>query len=665
MKEKVKKISKNVMKKAIKYYNNIIKSWNKFLNYKYIKPIFDFLPHNIFLFILFIICIFTIFSFYKKNNDTALYTQNISDGIVDPIMINPYNYSFDNIKLTNDPDKICFTFATYARTNHSEYKYVLYQKKDTVFEYQFNASILKDGEKYCFDLPTVSKENINDYSISFIPIKSDSDNAITIYKNVNTNEPTMSIISHQEIISIRNIIIIFFCLCFFAINYLLNKRKIKPEYYWLLISLVYLFSACFITPPYQVPDEPIHYLNTYRLTQIDYTKSIYDNIENGTITMPENSACINYSGIQKINKVSNFNDVLECAKAKKNVNDDTYSWYKSHNTKLGYIFSAIGIKIGDKLSNSPLFIFFTGRIFNLILSIIIIFIAIKIIPKYKEILLSVATIPMFIQEMASYSYDSVVNTFSLLILAIIIKMIYDKKVKWVLKTIILLILGIFIANIKMIYLPIYLFILLVPNDKFKKWYYKYLYCFGLIVGAYLLNNLLNAKVFFNNGISSNVIVSNPNLELIKNNPLSLFSIAYYTIKFETAFYARSLFAYFGWFTFRFQDILIFAFIIYNLYLLANNNKLEGKWFDKLIILIGLLLGVAAVFASMYFYWSKPGLGYVEGVQGRYFLPLLMPFIIIFMFGKKNKIKKIDYNINYLFINIMVLQYILTLLIQYY
>lgn len=646
-----------------KGYSKTITYWNKFIDLKYCKTIFKVLPQNIFLFILFIISIFTICSFYKTNSDIVLYNQYVSDSVVDPILTKPYDISFDDITLDNNPTNLCITFATYARTNHSEYKYVLYKGKDVVYEYQFNASVLGDGKQYCFDLPSVTSDNIKEYSASIIPIEVDGNNAITIYKNSISDKPTIKIIAHHNIFSIRNIIITIFIILFFVVNYLINKKKMKPEYFWLLISLVYLFAITIIIPPYEIPDEPVHYYQSYRLSQLDYTKSLYENIENDVIIMPESNSCIGYSGIQFRDKVTNFNDVLECLKETDNTSAN-YS-YKSHSTKLGYVFSAIGIKIGDLLSNSPLIIFYSGRLFNLIVSILMVFFAIKITPKYKYTILSIATIPMLVQQMVSYSYDSVLNSCIILSFAVIMALIYNKKFNKYLAAVILLLCGAFITNIKFIYLPVMLFLFLIPSKNFKNKWIKYLYVIGVIAISYLLGQYLS-QIFNNTGAS---IVSgipsseNYNMNSVLSNPLSLFSIAFYTFKYLTALYLRGMFGYFSWFTFRFSDIIIVAFIVYYIWLFISEEKMAGKWYKKLLVWFGILFTVLGIFASMYFYWSKPGLGYVEGVQGRYLTPLLISIIPLLACNKKPN--KINPKNVYIFINIMLLQYILMLLIFHY
>ena len=646
MKNRINKISGKVKKCC----NYIDEQWNEFINQKYLKILFKVLPHNIFLFFLFLISIYTIALFYKSNSNNILYNQSIADSVANPIIVDAENISFENVKLYGTPTDFCLTFATYARLNNSEYKFLLYKDKKVVNEIQFNSNQLSDGRNYCFNINGIDKDNVTEYSAAIVPIYSDSNNAITFYKNAATNEPDMSFTAKQGKLSVRNLVITVFILLFLFINYLINKKKMKPEYFWLLISLVYLFAITFIIPPYQVPDEPVHFWNSYGLTQYDSSKNFYDNMQNTDLTVPENIDCINYSHIQTIDKVNDFKDVEECTKNSENKLYSYPSWWKTSN-KMGYLASAAGIKLVDTVSNSPTMIFYSGRLFNLIVSIIIIFFAIKLAPKYKELILSVGTIPMFIQQMGSYSYDSLLNSLCLLAVAIIVKMIYSKKQNWLLDSIILIICGIFIVNIKIIYLPIFLLLLLIPNDKFKKKWSKYLFVIGIMLLAILCGKYIQS--LFNNGAVISELSgqsTNLNMQKIFSDPLYVFPLMLNTLKVNGIFYLQSIIGYFGWFKYKLNPIFIIVYILYFGYLIKNNSKIKAKWYVNVIIIIGLLVSVAGMFASMYFYWSASNLNYIDGVQGRYFIPLLLPILLLIIPSKKTT-RVFDINNCYLFINI--------------
>ena len=115
--------------------------------------------------------------------------------------------------------------------------------------------------------------------------------------------------------------------------------------------------------------------------------------------------------------------------------------------------------------------------------------------------------------------------------------------------------------------------------------------------------------------------------------------------------------------YRFNDLLILIYVIYFIYLIKANKKIETNKSNKVIYIICLLVSLATIFAAMYFFYSARDLGYVEGVQGRYILPLLLPFAFVLM-PKKEKFKINNINI-YTFINVILFTYVELLLIWYY
>lgn len=755
---------KNKLENIIKKGNQL---WEKFINLKIIKTIFLFLPHNFFLFLLFLLSVGLIVTF-DYNRFIPIYTyEGVANSSFEPIIEDPLTLSLENInkeeflETEKEPNNLCIRFATYDRKNNAEYKYSVYKKEEKIYEENFNAKILDDGKFTCFSLPEVTKENSQEYKVEIAPIRVNRDNAITIFKNAQTGEVALQLAYEQPIFSIKTIFVLVFFLLNLVVYYVINTKKIAIEKFWLLLSLIYIIPITLINPPYEVPDEPIHFYSAYRLTQRDKSKGFYESLESPYMTMPNSIGCLGYANIQTRDKVVDSKEVLECFKNTENTTKK--SIYSYVGTKIAFFASSIGITIADFFTNSPGIIFYMGRLFNALFSIFVIYKALKIAPKHKELLLVVATLPMFLQQMTSYSYDAFLNTFSILATAIILKMIYDEKANFKWCTILLLLSGMIISNIKLLYLPIFLMLLFLPNEKFNRKIDKYIYTFGVIVESYLLGNLCaaitdsgNITTIFSTlftllmvGISlkmnlekktnwkvelsllflSSVVVAFANpLYLIVNfflllfvpnakfkkkwhkyagilglclvafglgqfgvsllssptasvstgsskvmsklmdlvyHPMKAITLAYCTLKMKTIFYLRSLVGYFGWFNFRLNDIYVIAYIFFVLYLLFKTEFVKNKWYEKGIVLLGLLVGVAGVFLAMYVYWSGAELFYIDGVQGRYFIPLLIPLLLLFTTSKKKKgLENVEKN-TYTFITTILLEYVSLLLLFYY
>ena len=655
------------IKKIFKYFKKLIQiineQWNKFISKKIINKIFLVLPKNIFVFIFFVISIITIGNFYKANNGEVIYEQSKPTSIVGAIVDKEYRVDFSKAELNKKPTDVCFVFATYDKKINSVYRFELYHNDNLIRTLDFNSNVLKDNDYYCFALDSeLNENNYKEYYVKFVPIKVDIENAFTLYKNDDSDEVVLKFVQAKSIFSIKTLFLALFIIIFLLLNYFINKKKFSVEKMWILYSLLYIVPIMFIIPPYQVPDEPFHFYNSYQLSQIDITNAseyIYD----GEFEVPSNIDCLDYASLNEKDSVDDIESISNCFKSENNTKIKLEDRFISPDYKVGFILSSLAIKLADIFTNSPMIIFYLGRIFNLVLSIVIVYFAIKITPKYKEMFLTLGLMPMFIQQMISYSYDSLLNSICLLIIGLCLAMAAKDKVPIKKYYLVFTLCSIVIINIKYIYLPLLLFVMIANDKNFennkKK---KYLYLLGCLAISFVFAYLISL-LFTVGHQETTVLVNNVNLHNIMQNPISIFKIAENTLDKHGMFYLRGLFGYFGWFKFRMDDIFMYAYIIYFVYLVLSNSNVVKKTYKKVILLLSLLMMFAAVFAALYFACTDPNVMYVEGVQGRYFLPLLVPFLFL-LTPKKEKIEQ-DLNISYNFVNIVLLQYTLMLLIFYY
>ena len=101
--------------------------------------------------------------------------------------------------------------------------------------------------------------------------------------------------------------------------------------------------------------------------------------------------------------------------------------------------------------------------------------------------------------------------------------------------------------------------------------------------------------------------------------------------------------------------------IFGSLILTEENNMRLR--DRIVLLLGILLIAAGVFGALYFAWTPYAYSYVEGVQGRYFIPLLVPLVIVLAFKVKNI--KLECTTVYSLITIISLNYLVLLLVNYF
>ena len=64
--------------------------------------------------------------------------------------------------------------------------------------------------------------------------------------------------------------------------------------------------------------------------------------------------------------------------------------------------------------------------------------------------------------------------------------------------------------------------------------------------------------------------------------------------------------------------------------------------DKILSVVSMLLVILLIFTSEYLTWTDVGSFTIQGIQGRYFIPLVVPFLVLV------HLKELKYDFNKLF-----------------
>ncbi|GAB6853858.1 DUF2142 domain-containing protein [Asaia astilbis] len=121
---------------------------------------------------------------------------------------------------------------------------------------------------------------------------------------------------------------------------------------------------------------------------------------------------------------------------------------------------------------------------------------------------------------------------------------------------------------------------------------------------------------------------------VLTHPFSLPSVAYHTLSLRLTDFIRQFIGVLGWLDTVFPSsfylmicILIVATILFSLYPALRQRELRQSALAVWVSLGSVMLAVAAVFFSLYVIWTPVGAPVIDGVQGRYFLPIA-PFVAL-------------------------------------
>ena len=453
-------------------------------------------------------------------------------------------------------------------------------------------------------------------------------------------------------------------------------RYINPHTAFLIIGLIYGIGFLLATPAFQVPDEYEHF---YRALYVSDGHIVPEKIGNQSGVYVSQSVQITsknvseewYSFIEDKNDKLNLTSLLYLPfKSKNMVFEDISRIAVVTYSPVPYLVSAFAITLGKVFNLSPLILMYLGRLANLLAWLILTYYAIKITPIHKWVFFMIALIPITLFEAASLSADSFMFGLSFLIIAIFLRFAFnDNKKKINIKDIyILFILLLLLALSKQVYFILLFLIFLIPANKFennKKMLLITLFLFltiGIFTGAWSL------------------LVKDFYVPIVPQISISAQILYILADPFRFPYVLLNTFIQLGP---SYQILFVGNFILdiplplwwVGAYLLTiipvailDKNNISITLNQKLISAAIFMSISVVVCAFVYVSWTPVGQNTIDGIQGRYFIPIL-PLLFLLLYKVKyfkkfeNRINPyIQNNFNLIILSYLAIYLLITLLI---
>lgn len=444
---------------------------------------------------------------------------------------------------------------------------------------------------------------------------------------------------------------------------MIQEKDLKK--YFLIISFIMGIILLNIIPPLAVPDEGVHFLNSYTYSKRQMIPTVVDGrIGKFVPKHIHDYFMLNNSRFNSnIESKFTYKDVIEQLNAKNNdIGQKFVSWWQIENTNpLGYLFSSLGMLVSRRLygfanlsPNSYESILF-GRIFNYLYFIFTVYWAIKITPRFKSVLFFLAFMPMTLFLSCSLSYDSPLIATIFLYFAYLMNFIcreHENQIITIKDVLVFAFCLVVLSGIKQVYLAYALLLLCIHINKYGN--FKGFLCKSIpVVIVVLLVSIGNKAIinYFTKEFEPNSLYMtiNSQVQFLCAHPEKWISIIINSFKINLNFYIKSCMGILGQLDTYFLPIFyfIFYFMLLTVIMLDcntfNHKKIETRY--KAVSLVSTSLCLMGIFLGTYVIWTSHRIGigadYVEGVQGRYFIPII-PFMIILIDYKS---KYIDENLN--------------------
>lgn len=389
---------------------------------------------------------------------------------------------------------------------------------------------------------------------------------------------------------------------------------------WIVFGVQYLFSGTL----FRAPDEEHHFFRAYEVSYCHAVSDVDELTGAGGRALPLD---VDITLLEKSwQSFSDHNDMES---------SDTYVFKKFSNTSLyspiSYLPQATGIFIARHITNNVAVIAYAGRIANWICITVLLYISMLVIPAGKEIIALVALMPMNLFESTSLAPDGMAVAVSILMVSYVLNLRYSQKTELKFYQIgALYILAWAISLLKIVYLPLCLLYFLIPSERFGKPRNKFIHLLIMAILAAGSNLwwLLISKKFLVTG-NTNAAAQ---LEFILHNPLSYIMVLFRTVFFGGAGWVNAMIGS----SLAELNVGTVGFFV-SLYICAiaikyarHGETIQKKHLPESGLFAFVIFSIVILtFTSLYLQWTPPYNSVVNGVQGRYFIPLMLPLYFVF------------------------------------
>ena len=408
----------------------------------------------------------------------------------------------------------------------------------------------------------------------------------------------------------------------------------------LYLGIIYMM----IITPFSGPDEDYHYKQTLILSNEILGKENVLEIEDTYLDYDGfTSHTNNGKGYKRI--IDSLNDPLDDLSERSIVPIERSTVY---SYELCYVPEALGVTIARLCKFNYLNTYYMGRFFNLLFYTLCVFISVKNTPILKNAFGIVSLFPIFVQQSITYTTDSWICALSMGIFAFFLKWMFaDEKISTK-EFIVVLIMDLLLAPAKYVYSLLAVIFFVIPKNRFGKKEKIIIVLLLLIPTIYVIGKnvyyriapiIMKPEVTNDSGeviekteeVVEQILTYNDNFSVryALLNPLKTINIVINTIKVRAKTWVctavgRALSG--GTLLIPLEIVYGFMAVAIMAALQKENNILSIG--NKVLIVIVCLMIAGLVLASMLVGWTKYNDVIIQGVQGRYFSPMIIYLLAV-------------------------------------
>jgi uncharacterized membrane protein len=406
----------------------------------------------------------------------------------------------------------------------------------------------------------------------------------------------------------------------------------RPHRAFLCIALVFGTALVLLIPPFQSADEPDHFLRAYQITEGGFVSRQKDirGLAGGYLPISLYNLWLPFSkiGFHPEVKVS-LRQIEDAMRIPLHPNDRIFITFPNtaHYCPTCYMPQSLGIALGRALQLPPLAMLYLGREGNLLFWILLGFFALRSAPAIARPLFLLLLMPMSLYVASTLSADPSTTAIAVLFTALICKYFtqgpgsVNRKV-----VLVLLALSIPLCISKLVYAPLLALLLLIPRPNYggtRKFVLKAgiltVICAALLIAWIQASSSTNTQITLSNNASAGA-----QLQLLEQHPAHFATLLLETFRRRGWTYFQSYVCVIGWLDKYLPAVVVISYLL--LLLIAcwaceDEPLLPSPLNCAIVILPAVTLSFLAIALLSYLYWSPVGFPYIDGIHGRYLIPL--------------------------------------------
>lgn len=410
----------------------------------------------------------------------------------------------------------------------------------------------------------------------------------------------------------------------------------SPAAWFAVFALLFGLAFAVITPPLSTPDEHNHFMRAYQIADGGFLSTKQETGTGGQIPV---------SFLQLAQSVEPF--TLEKVGLLDNIdtNEHNRAFFKFENTALyspvAYAPQAIGIFLGRLFDAPIVYLTYLARIFNVLAYVALMYAAIRLLPFGKWAAVVIGLLPMHVLLTGTVSADPFSMALAALVVAAVLRLRTYTRVMTRKEIVLLSVLAVAVSLAKFPFILFLALYLLIParvlGGAIKRWL---MLLGGIFLGALIIGGLwMTLARMESSPYGPAEVDTAKQVAFILAHPLSFLGTLAKTYlgDFSTIFVQQYV-ASIGllqtwlplWATYAYTIFLAFA--VYPIRSMAGTLKKHER-----LLVAGIGLGCFLITSTIvYITWNGPGAPIINGIQVRYFTPLLILLIPLFAVRAKSK-----------------------------